>query len=261
MKNFFKIIIPNYNNDEWLEKCINSILNQTFQDFHIIIIDDVSTDNSKDIILKLFNEHSDKISYIFLNNKRFNGGTRNVGIEFDLNSEYTLFIDSDDSFVDNNCLQDIYDLIQSTKAECIRLSYNAIRGDNVIPVILTETTPAELVDNVNVACWLKVVKTDLVQRFTENTLMEDAVYNIKQCDVINSVVPIKKPIINWNRNNKNSTSINTNQQNNKWASSQYRYCADLMDLKCNHDYCEKERQARLNACIRNINNGRITQDK
>ena len=49
---FFKIIIPNYNTGKYIEACLNSILKQTFQEFEIIIIDDVSDDNSVEIINK-----------------------------------------------------------------------------------------------------------------------------------------------------------------------------------------------------------------
>ena len=190
---FFKIIIPNYNNAKWLPKCVNSVLNQTFKNFHVVIIDDVSTDNSKEVINELTKNKN--VSSVLLNEKRWSGGTRNVGLEFYMPSEYTMFIDSDDWLEDENCLQDIYDLIQkNNNPDCIRLSYNYVKGENITPVILSETTVDELVDNVNVACWLKVVKSNLVPKFLENTLFEDAIFNIVQCDNIESVVPIKRPI-------------------------------------------------------------------
>lgn len=260
---YFKIIIPNYNNEEWIEKCVNSILSQTFDNYMIIIIDDVSTDNSRNKILELDRNNPDKICYMFLEDKKFNGGSRNIGIETTFfKSEYTMFIDGDDWFVDNNCLQDIYNLIQQNNMpDCIRLSYNLIKGNESTPIILDETKPEQLVKNCNVACWLKVVKSELVPLFQENTLMEDVVFSIAQCDKINTIVPIKRPIINWNRNNIHSCSIDTTQQNNKWASSQYRYVADLMDLKCTNEYCEIERITRLNACLNYIKNGIITQNK
>ena len=66
---FFKIIIPNYNNGKYIEACLNSILKQTFQEFEIIIIDDVSDDNSVDIINKYCKEYSN-IHSILLKEKR-----------------------------------------------------------------------------------------------------------------------------------------------------------------------------------------------
>ena len=42
---FFKVIIPNYNSEKFIKKCLDSILNQTFKDFEVVIVDDMSTDN------------------------------------------------------------------------------------------------------------------------------------------------------------------------------------------------------------------------
>ena len=60
-------------------------------------------------------------------------------------------------------------------------------------------------------------------------------------------------MIVWNRNNKNATSLKENQHfyNSKRISSIYRNIADLMDLQCNHDYCEKHRKWRIE-CYKNI---------
>lgn len=70
MDTFFKIIIPNYNNSEWLEKCFNSIFSQTFQDFYVIVIDDVSTDNSVEIIKKYKEKYPNQFDYKVLTEKR-----------------------------------------------------------------------------------------------------------------------------------------------------------------------------------------------
>ena len=47
---FFKIIVPNYNNGEWLRKSLSSIVSQNFTDYEVVLIDDCSTDNSVDIM-------------------------------------------------------------------------------------------------------------------------------------------------------------------------------------------------------------------
>lgn len=54
---FFRIIIPNYNNGAFLRQCIDSVLNQSFKDFEIILVDDVSTDNSREIIKEYEERH------------------------------------------------------------------------------------------------------------------------------------------------------------------------------------------------------------
>ena len=70
------IIVPNYNNSEWIDKCLSSILNQTYRNFEIIFIDDVSEDDSVKIAKKLLRKQ-DKI--VELKQKRYNGGARNEG--------------------------------------------------------------------------------------------------------------------------------------------------------------------------------------
>lgn len=258
---FFSIIIPNYNNGVWLRDCIDSVLYQSFKDFELILIDDVSTDDSVKI-MKEYAKKYDNVKVVVNTEKKFNQGSRNVGLDKRHKSTYTMYIDSDDMLTHENVLKDIHDLAVANKLpDCIRLSYQAIRGDNTRQVILNEKTPAELVKNTSVACWTRVIKSDLIIKGPENTLMEDAVLNYMQCDVINTVVPIGKVCIDWNRNNTNSCSTNKTLQNNKWQSSLYRYVADLMDNVPKHDYCEQERQARLNKALQNVLIKNYSQDK
>lgn len=66
---FFRIIIPNYNNGAFLRQCIDSVLNQSFKDFEIILVDDVSTDNSREII-KEYEERHYNIKAILLEEKK-----------------------------------------------------------------------------------------------------------------------------------------------------------------------------------------------
>lgn len=256
-KVFFSIIIPNYNNKDWLEKSIGSVLNQTFTDYELIIVDDKSDDGSVDVINDLIKDN-DKCIFFDAINKLYNGGARNLGLSFRSESEYTLFLDSDDWFVNENVLQEIHDIIvNNNMPDCVSLSYNCLIGNNASYQSLVRNTPKELVDSLYVACWTKCIRSDLVVHFPENTLMEDVVQHIKQCDKIESVVSYDKPVIYWNRNNINSCSRVENQdcQNGKWQSSMYRYAADLMDLECVHDYCEEYRKWRLEIVLNNIKEG------
>ena len=106
---FFKIVIPNYNSEEYIEKCLSSIEEQTFKDFSIIIIDDSSTDNSLEIIKKYKNKYNNIIIET-PKKKVWNGGGRNIGLKY--SSEYTLFLDCDDWFKDYFNRNNTYDVDQ-----------------------------------------------------------------------------------------------------------------------------------------------------
>ena len=93
MKSKLDIILPNYNKEDYLEETINSIINQTFNDWELIIIDNYSTDQSKKIIKK-YNLNK-KIFTYFLKKNMGVSFSRNFGIRI-LNSQYISFIDADD---------------------------------------------------------------------------------------------------------------------------------------------------------------------
>ncbi|MBR4448488.1 glycosyltransferase family 2 protein [Methanobrevibacter sp.] len=92
------VIVPIFNTEKYLSECLNSILNQPFDDIEIICINDGSTDNSLDI-LNDFKSKNDCIKIINQENRGLSA-SRNVGIE-NAKGEYILFIDSDDYFEDN----------------------------------------------------------------------------------------------------------------------------------------------------------------
>jgi len=103
------VIVPVYNMQEYLKDCLNSIINQTFSDLEIIIINDGSSDNSYDII----KEYALKDARIVVINQVNKGlsGARNKGLEI-AKGEYIAFIDSDDT-VDLNMLEKLYTKVQN----------------------------------------------------------------------------------------------------------------------------------------------------
>ena len=88
------VIIPVYNVENYIEKCLNSVLNQTLKEIEIIIVNDGSKDSSKQKIEKYLEKHENKIIYL----EKENGGlsdARNYGIGY-AKGEYIAFLDSDD---------------------------------------------------------------------------------------------------------------------------------------------------------------------
>lgn len=90
------VIIPNYNNGKYITQCIESIEMQTYHPIEIIVVDDVSTDDSRDIIRSLQKKH-DNITTVFLEKNGGVSNARNIGAEKST-GEYVCFIDPDDFF-------------------------------------------------------------------------------------------------------------------------------------------------------------------
>lgn len=100
-KFFFSIIVPVYNSEKFIKKCITSILNQNFFDYEIIIINDCSTDGSSRICQKIKNNNLNKIK-LLINYKNLGAGqSRNLGLKH-ASGKYIIFLDSDDYLLENS---------------------------------------------------------------------------------------------------------------------------------------------------------------
>lgn len=108
------IIVPVFNVDRYIDKCIKSILNQTLKDIELIIINDGSTDNSIDRINKIRDE---RITVI---NKKNEGVSiaRNLGLSI-ATGKYVIFVDSDDFIINENDLENMYIQISNSKSEIL----------------------------------------------------------------------------------------------------------------------------------------------
>lgn len=109
------IIIPVFNMSTTLERCINFVLNQSFEDFEAIFVDDCSTDDSSEIILKYSALHSDKIVYVKTEHRGGPGYARNIGINVS-HGKYIGFLDADD-WIDSNLYSIVIDLIKKHNAD------------------------------------------------------------------------------------------------------------------------------------------------
>lgn len=99
------VIVPVYNVEDLLSKCLDSLVNQTFDDYEVIVVNDGSPDNSQKIIDEYYKKYPNIIKPL----KKENGGlssARNYGLKY-ANGEYILYVDSDD-FVSNDILEKMY---------------------------------------------------------------------------------------------------------------------------------------------------------
>jgi len=215
-KIFFSVLIPVYNVENYLEKCVESVLCQTFQDFEIILVDDGSTDDSGKICDSL-EERAVGIRVLHKNNEGLMMARR-AGIEL-AQGEYLVFLDSDDSWV-NNALQIIFD--NYNKYQCDLLIYNYTREETnscvknpaafTSETIFKEDNRKDFLlcalgrDKVN-SMWIKAVKCSLMQKDKTNYIKyagliynsgEDIFQSISLYFLAEKIVYIDEALVHYN---------------------------------------------------------------
>lgn len=198
------VIIPVYNVQEYLIKCIESVINQTYENLEIIIVDDGSTDKSTEICNKV-KKNDSRIRVIH----KENGGlsdARNVGID-NANGEYISFIDSDD-YVDNNYIELLYNAIKQYDADMSIASHRVIYEKNIIDRSTGKEFCAEpieilkmlLYDNgIDTSAWGKLYKKSLFNeiRFPKGRFFEDSATTYMLIDKSKKIGVCSKPIYNY----------------------------------------------------------------
>lgn len=96
------IIVPVYNAEDTLTRCVESCLNQTLENIEIILIDDCSTDSSRDIINDYVRSYPERCKAIFQKENMRQGAARNTGFQI-CRGQYILFVDSDDWIEPESC--------------------------------------------------------------------------------------------------------------------------------------------------------------
>lgn len=135
MKKKVSVIIPVYNVEEYLRKCLDSILDQTYKYLEVILVDDGSPDQCPYIC----DQYATKDERIKVIHKK-NGGAasaRNIGLEI-ASGEYICFVDSDD-YVDKYYIQSLIEQLENTKSDISVCSYVNVLSDKKVPEILEKT--------------------------------------------------------------------------------------------------------------------------
>lgn len=110
------VIIPVYNVEKYISKCIESVLVQDLKDVEIILVDDGSTDHSVEIIDKYKMNFIDRITVIHQKNTG-QGGARNKGIDI-AKGKYIFFLDSDD-YIERNTLSTLYNIAEKREVDLL----------------------------------------------------------------------------------------------------------------------------------------------
>lgn len=131
------IIVPIYNVEKYLNKCVESVLNQTFPDFELLLINDGSKDNSG----RICDEYAEKDHRIRAFHK-INGGVssaRNLGLEH-AKGEWIMFVDADD-WIEKDCLLVLYETCRSDDLDLLQFSFRTVNDKEETMNVYSEETP------------------------------------------------------------------------------------------------------------------------
>lgn len=192
------IIVPVYKVEGYLEKCIDSILNQTYKNLQIILINDGSPDSCG----KICNKYTEKDNRITVIHKE-NGGlseARNFGIEI-AEGEYISFIDSDD-YIDATMISRMYAVLKEENVNLVQCDFKVVRDENIYkkseitkPFILDRETMFDT-RKTKITAWGKLYFTDIVKKimFKENKINEDEFFTYKALYESSKIAVIQEPL-------------------------------------------------------------------
>ncbi len=160
------IIIPVYNTEIFIDRCIRSVADQVkkYKDIELVVVDDGSTDNSFQLLEKLKTEYNN--IQLFTHKNRGVGHTRNVGIE-KAEGQYIWFIDSDD-YIDHGFIPKIYETLVNQTPEMILFGYRRVTSEgNEISILQygDKTLTSEELINASIysnSVCCKVIHADVV---------------------------------------------------------------------------------------------------
>lgn len=206
-KELISVIVPVYNAEKYLQKCLDSILEQTYKNLEIIIINDGSTDNSGQICQE-YEKQDDRIVYIEKENSGVSD-TRNAGMNR-MTGPYVTFVDSDD-WLEPNYVKFLYEKLIEHQADIVVGNYTSFNESNSVfyfhtsadyyekvydnkSVIPCLYDAKELLKSALIVPWGKIYKKEIIAnfRFPIDRIGEDALFNLKALLDSKKVVYVNK---------------------------------------------------------------------
>ena len=236
------IIIPVYNSEKYIKKCIESIIKQTYQNFEIIVINDGSTDGSKAILDNLVKMYPEKIKHIEQSNVGV-AKTRNKGIEL-ATGDYIAFIDNDD-FIDENYLEVLANNSKNGYYDIVMCGYRRPNENGKIIKVL-HTNEYEWNKFLITAPWAKIYKKEyLIDNnifFLNNNIGEDVYFNLQAFLITEKIKSVDYIGYNWFFNTEsisNSKQKDFSKINVLYLLDECINCLKEKELlKNNYDYIE-----------------------
>ena len=190
------VIVPVYNVERYIRKCLESLVNQTLYDMEIIVVNDGSTDLSKNIIEEYTSQYSNVKYY-----KKENGGlsdARNYGMKY-ATGEYIAFLDADD-YIDAKTYEIMYEKAQKENSDIVECNFYWVYGKRKKKDIGEKYDgKTEMMEKARVVAWNKLYRRELIENlqieFPKGLQYEDVEFFYKLVPYIEKVSFVKEPLI------------------------------------------------------------------
>lgn len=219
---FVSVIVPVYNVENYLYNCLESLRNQTFKDFEVLLVDDGSTDESNNICF----DYCAKYPYFHLLNKE-NGGVasaRQLGLSSSI-GEYVIHVDPDD-YVESRFLEKLYNKAKENNADMVVCDYieefpkyskdfqhnslNISKAEDLFDAVISGKVWGVL--------WNKLIRRNIIGsiKFEDGiNIQEDKLFICRVLRRAKNIAYVEIPLYHYNRQNENSIlgkSYRTKQQ-------------------------------------------------
>lgn len=265
MKNInISIIVPVYNVEQYLEQCLNSLVNQSLKDIEIIVVIDGATDNS----LKIAKKYEEYSNFLIVESEnRGLGAARNLGLKY-ANGEYILFVDSDD-FIDHDMCRDLYICAKEYNSNIIQcghqLYYEEGKTENILYgpyATVKEYDSQECLKMffnglISGYVWNKLYRHDFIKKYNiknpEGVCYEDMIVTLKTLNHADKVIILNKPLYIYRQR---LFSLSKGLTSNKILDyiNQARDCISYTNCSLESTQLAKERKAFNTRCFLSATN-------
>ena len=221
------VIIPVYNVENYLRKCLNSLVNQTLKDIEIIVVNDGTLDNSQEIIDEYVKKYPKKVVSIIQENGG-QGAARNTGL-LHAKGEYIGYVDSDD-YVEENMYEELYKKAKEEDSDIVICGNNVVKEN--YECLSKEDVDKEFLLG-KMAVWNKIYKKNIIVdnkiQFRSKVWYEDLDFTMKVYFSSKKISYVDKPLYNYllrEGSTMNNNNIKRNLELIEAFDSLIDYCKD-----------------------------------
>ena len=232
------VIVHVYKSEMFLEKCVQSILSQTYKNIELILVDDGSPDNSG----KMCDNYAQKDERVIVIHKE-NGGTcsaRNAGLEC-VKGQYLMFVDGDD-WLTSDCIEYLMKIMQENNADmsmtdCVFTTRNMKQNaaDNVVRLTPEQAACEILYVKTPVGPWNKLYSTEIIRKnnltFSVPWFGEGLWFSVMAAQYSNSIAYGHRKVYVYRKNNPNSGTTVRNVQHGLNSLNNIEYIKERLVIK------------------------------